>query len=371
MIAVDSEFFEIISKSHSIAVRALIFNGVTATGDALKVTQGSITADRSQRARRSINCTMALNTWEDLPLDVIASRIQVALGVYNGFKIIWVPVGVFRVEDLARVDRGSIAVTGTSLEVYVIDDIFEKTRVFAKGVSCINTIKTLVTESLPDAIFETAAEAPSGTYPVDYPLDAAVTIDRDRWEAIEALSTKIYADVYTGPDGKFRIRSKKRLINSPAIGQIKEGKDGVLMKMNTRVSRDETYNAVLAMGQSSNPDIPPVSDWVKDTDPSSPTRWGGPFGRKTYVYENSLLTTKALCTNQGKLLLERLKSQVRTVDFSAVPNAAIEPDDVLNIDMLDGSVEKHMIGTFTIPIGIGEWTAQTLSARVADPLPAP
>jgi len=163
-----------------------------------------------------------------------------------------------------------------------------------------------------------------------------------------------------------------RLYSAQAIGTIKEGKDGkggVLISMNTRVSRDETYNAVLAIAQSSNPDVAPVSDWVKDENPASPTRWGGPFGKKTYVLESSQFFTKADCTNGGKVMLERLKSEVRTVDFSAVPNAAIEPDDVLNIDMLDGSQEKHMIGQFTIPIGIGAWTAQTLAGRIADPLP--
>jgi hypothetical protein len=373
MITVDPEFFKIIQKSHSISCVAKIYKTNVDTGETIKITQGNITADNGQRVRRSLNCSMALNSWEDRKLDVVSSRLQVWLGVYNAFNIIWVPVGVFRVDSLARGDYGDISISGTSLEAYVIDNLFEKTQNFAAGTSIITHIKKLVTDSIADAQFETNAEmAAAGVTPVvDHNVTTGFNVDRDRWEAIEMLSYEIQADVYCGPDGKFRIRPKKRLYDAKAIGELKEGTDGVLLTMNTRVSRDDTYNAVLAMGQSAAADTAPVSSFVKDDDLNSPTYYGGPFGKKLHVFESPLLLDEPSCKKQALALLERMKSQVRTVDFSAVPNCAIEPDDVFTIWLNDGSREKHMIGQFTIPIGIGDWTAATVSARIADPMPEP
>ena len=64
--------------------------------------------------------------------------------------------------------------------------------------------------------------------------------------------------------------------------RINEGSDGVLIGINTKVSRDGMYNAVQVVAQNAFPgDEPYAGDWVRDTDPTSPTRWGGPFGRKS------------------------------------------------------------------------------------------
>jgi hypothetical protein len=51
------------------------------------------------------------------------------------------------------------------------------------------------------------------------------------------------------------------------------------------------------------------------------------------------------------------------LDFSAIPNPALEPDDAVQVSMLDGTFETHLITSMSIPLGLGAWTADTLSNK--------
>jgi hypothetical protein len=137
--------------------------------------------------------------------------------------------------------------------------------------------------------------------------------------------------------------------------------------MGVSVSNESVYNAVVALGGSSNSDIPPVSAVAIDDNPASPTRWGGPLGKKPKILEqDELLGTVELCQAKADLLLQYYVAESRTLDMTALPNPALEPGDVVAISMLDGTVENHLLVSTSIPLGIGTWTADTLSTRAIE-----
>jgi hypothetical protein len=85
-----------------------------------------------------------------------------------------------------------------------------------------------------------------------------------------------------------------------------------------------------------------------------------------------LLTTKEMCQAKARILLNELRAQTRSVSFNAIPNPLLEPGDVVIIDMLDGTTEKHMLGSLTIPVGLGDWSGTTIVAKdLPELLPPP
>ena len=113
-----------------------------------------------------------------------------------------------------------------------------------------------------------------------------------------------------------------------------------------------------------------ISAVAFDDDPESATYYGGPFGKRILVLEpDPLLTTRDMCRAKAELTLERRRYPERELDLTFLPNPALEPDDVVQITMLDGTVENHLIRSLNFPLSAGTWTAATISTAVADDLP--
>ena len=297
-----------------------------------------------------------------------------------------IPAGVFRVNELARTSAGELSVSATSLESYVIDNELLDESEWAKvGDNCLDAIQRLITACFPASSPTTfditpGAQAMSG---VQLTTDLAVG---SRWDLIESYAFAIDCDVYCAPSGEFRIAKSPDIEAGKPVWRINEGPDGVLVSMNTRVSRDKVYNGVQVIAQSSNSDVPPVSgDMITVADLPGLTQaerdalkvyeWGGLFGKRPLVFTDPSdeLKLKADCNAKALVLLKEMLAEERTLDLSAIPNPAMEPDDIIEIlryHPISGvaEIEKHMIASMSIPLGLGEWTAQTLSNRTSEDL---
>lgn len=361
MIPVDPVLLSAFRQSHTKYCVLSVYEGTTQVAENVLISEGSVSADRYQKARRTLSCTIPLSQWQDVVgLNVISSRIQVWIGYDLGGSQVLVPLGVFRVDDLNRTDGGSLQVSGTSLEAYVIEDQFIDELVISVDEPIIAMIQELIIQSLPDASFVLDDWA---TSQLGARTQVALSAKRDRWDAVTQLAEHIDCDVFCGPDGKFRISRRPKMVDSLASWNLNEGPDGVLVSMNNRVSRDNTYNAVLVLGQNSDSSVPPFSAVAYDDAANSPTRWGGPFGRKLYVFQDDMMSSQEQCLLKAQELLEFFRAEDRELDLTAIPNPAIEPDDIVEVQMLDGTVERHLITAITIPIGLGTWSATTLSNK--------
>jgi Domain of unknown function (DUF5047) len=360
MLSNDQIFLEMFRYSYTAVSTLDLYTGTTLVRKDVSITGGTVSAARKSNARRTFDAVIALNDWEDLPIDTFSTRVKVNVGleVLPGVRQT-VPQGTFRVESVSRARRGEISLSGTSLEAYVIDDRFFTPRTPTKGNGTILSIKTLILESLPDTVFLVTAT-------MDKVVGMTAPWERERWEAVTALADSINAEVYCGADGRFVIADKPdfAVINQNPVWRVNAGPDGVLVTENVSETRDKVYNAVVASGQSSDQDVPPVWDVVTDNNPNSRTYWGGPFGHVPRFYANPNFTTKAQCTSAATNMLAESVAENREVDFSMAPNPALEPGDVIQLSMLDGTVENHTISELSIPLGLGPYTAKTLASKV-------
>ena len=331
------------------------------TGTVAKAVSGSVTADRTAKARRTFSAEIALHSWEDIPVDIIKSRVQIWTGVYMGSMSMMVPVGVFRVDSISRINTGTLSLGGSSLEEFVIQDQWTEAGTLTKGIPIISTIQSIVNASVPgDVDWRITPEAQGRDEPLPY--DTPYEVGDSKWDAIESLAFDIECDVYCDATGTFVIDERPNFSKAKPVAVIHEGADGVLMELNTQSSRDEMFNAVVAMGEGDNPH----SHVEVHDDPTSALRWGGPFGKRPTTYTSKLLDTKQKCEDKAKAMLAEALAESRTLNFSAIPNPALEPDDVVAISMLDGTYEDHLLTKIQIPFGLGDWSADTLSVKDRD-----
>lgn len=360
MLSTDAIFLEMFRYSYTSVATLDLYTGTTLIASDVKLTTGTVNAVRKNNARRTLNCVIALNDWEDLPIDSYSSRVKVRLGleVSPGIKRT-LPQGVFRVESLSRVRHGDISISGTSLEAYVIDDRFFTPRTPTLGLSTIAGIKNLILESVPEATFLVTATQ-------DKVIGMTAPWERERWEAVTSLADSINAEVYCAADGVFVIADKPdfSVAKQNPVWRVNAGPDGVLVSETVSQTRDKVYNAVVASGTSSDKDVPPVWDVATDNNPASKTYWGGPFGHVPRFYSNPNFTTKAQCTQAANNMLAESIAENREVDFTMAPNPALEPGDVIQLSMLDGTTENHIISEMTLPLGLGAYTAKTLASKV-------
>lgn len=395
MIAVDEIFLNAIKESHVLSARVNVLQlqeveselQQVLVAENVGVISGSVTADSSSNARRSFQARIPIrsdNTYYDsrdpltnnpqqLPLSVIDTQVQIFSGVQIGERVVQVPLGVFRVDEIKRRNNDALDVTGTSLEAYVIENVETASVTYPKTAEIIATITSIIEDAVPYAEIDIDDDVSTSTL---LGSDLVRDVGSSPWGAIEILSTKIDSDVYCGPDGRFKIKRKKSLENTQPVITVEAGTvnfedtPGTLVERNGGVTRADTYNAVVTMGQSSDPDAPPVSYVLKiSTDEgyaaNDPLRWGGPFGKKARVLgQNPILTTVAACKTAAQTYIKRYQALSRTLDISMIPNPALEPDDVLRIDMLDGTFENHMIKKLDMPLGFsGAWKIDTISTK--------
>jgi hypothetical protein len=141
---------------------------------------------------------------------------------------------------------------------------------------------------------------------------------------------------------------------------IDTGDTGVMVEAEEALDRTGVYNGVLVQGQNSAIDSP-VSALVYDDDPTSPTRWGGPFGKVVRIDSSTAVQTALQASNSAGSLLDRKLGLTRSLVLSSAPNPALEAGDIVDVAFEDGRRERHVIDA--IELDLGPEGAQRLSTR--------
>jgi len=93
---------------------------------------------------------------------------------------------------------------------------------------------------------------------------------------------------------------------------------------------------------------------VRDMNPNSPTRWGGPFGKVPRYYSSPFVSTVAQATTVATTILSTALGLNYVINLRSVPNPALEPLDVIRVKYPTGTTDErnelHIIDTLTIPL---------------------
>jgi hypothetical protein len=294
------------------------------------------------------------------PTDQLATygaKLRISRGVdYGDGSSELVPLGVFRLDSVdGDISEGPVTLQGKGLEAVVADDKF--TSPYKATGTVVGAVKALIQRSIPTAdIVSLITDTPIGSRVFD--------VEADAWAGAQEIAAAAGAEVYANADGSFVISALPDLLTATPVWAVEATEGGVYISGNRGMSSDNVYNGVLARGENTADNVPPVSYLATDSDPNSPTYWGGPYGRRPMFYSSSTLTTVTACTAAANLKLAAARAPNATGDFSSLPNPALECGDVIRVTHPDGTRELHQVAAFTVPLDEGgDFQISTISAK--------
>ncbi|MET9521530.1 DUF5047 domain-containing protein [Streptomyces coeruleorubidus] len=360
MYPVSDRFLKALAESHRVATRVQLF---LTTGDVvdLEHTGGSVTVDRAQAIRRTCTVTVAdPSLIPRTPTDQLATygaRLRISRGIdYGDGTSELVPLGVFRLDTVdGDVNEGPVTLQGKDLSVIVADDKF--TEPYKATGTVVGAVTALIQRSIPNAdVISLVTDTPIGSRVFD--------IEADPWAGAQEIAAAAGAEVYPNADGVFAIAALPNLLTTPPVWAIEATEGGVYISGDRAMTSDSVNNGVLARGENTSENVPPVSYLAIDDDPTSPTYWDGPYGRRPKFISSSAYTTVNACAQAAHAELAKSRAPNAGGDISSLPNPALETGDVLRVMHEDTSRELHQAAAFTVPLSeAGDFPISTISAK--------
>lgn len=334
-----------LTRSCSVQFRVSATTPTQGTLTNLPILGGSVSVTSNQIVRRSCELQLDPSLWPATvydPFSPVSSEIFVEYGVGVGVGYEWLPVFTGPVQAAkTKFTASGVTIHAAGREQKVIDDRLDAPQQTVLNAKNVDEITRIIQESIPGATVVDLTGSPA--------VASQITVDRERWrDGIEKLADGIAAEVYADPTGAFVIRAQPVLSGNPVL-VIRSGDNGILVDGDEELTRDKTYNRVVVEGIRSD-GTPPVRSVVSDTDTSSPTYYGGPFGRKPRFYVSQLLTTTGQCTATGEALLARAKGMQSTISLEVVPHPALEAGDLIEAALPDGRRQLHIVDGFNLPL---------------------
>lgn len=193
------------------------------------------------------------------------------------------------------------------------------------------------------------------------------------WETINVVGTGRYVRIFGQKRkhptlyGGYSISELKIYLTGgipsqpPAVWNFNAGEGGVLVSAKRGVARTGVANFISVTGKSNGVNQTPVG-YAWDSDSRSPTFWGftqnsgelqpSLFGSNVVNLQNDLLTTPAECTAYATAQLGQYLGMARSLDFTAVPNPALDAGDVVTVVYRNGAREFHIMDSFQLPLGL-------------------
>ena len=368
---VTSRFLDAIARSHILATRAAVLDQDGAqVGDALPVTDGTVTLDATAATRGRADLTViddgSLGLVPDSATSVLApygNEVRVERGVlYPDGTDELVSLGVFRLDDVETTDQGAaleIRIVGLDRSARFIDARFEEPYQLAAGQTGDAAILAVLQAAWPDLAYDFTATT--------LLTPAAIGEEGgDRWQFAQSIATSVGMELYFDGDGVAVLRPVTRPSDSPVV-QLVEGDGGLLLPpTGRRWTRQGAFNRVIATGEATDTDTPPARGVATDDDPLSPTYYFGPFGKVPRFYSSPFIATDQHAIDAAEAILSRELGTTQQVQFGSVVNAALEPGDVAQITRQRAGIdETHVIDQLTIPLAAaGTMTGSTRATQV-------
>ena len=352
------EFLASLRFSHVIAAAAeLIFPGETTTIP-VPVEAGTITIDRTAQHRRSGTITIpwSLRANEDLGIDIRTLALGGYALVHRGLRYAsgdteLILMGRLRVESVTwDTLAASASLELADRNAQVADEPFSAPY-SASGQTPAQAATGIVYGVFGDAIAYHTPYSPTSTL-------GDITYTGQRTDALSALEQSYAAETYFDANGDFVFAAKPGDAE-PIVWTVDASATGVMINAQESLDRTGIYNGVLVTGQG-DADQPPVTGLAIYSDPASPVRWAGPFGKVALLADSTSVTTDEDAAATASSLLNLRLKQTRSLTLTTAPNPALEAGDTIGVEFPDGRSETHLIDATTIDLATD---AQQITTR--------
>jgi len=364
------QFLGALRRSHGFVTRVTPYYGGV-PGPPVPLASGEISVAAGQRSRRTMTATVDPRLVPRQPGDPTSpfgTEWRVEWGLVQDQRTgpdQWVDVFYGRVvtaDDLSP--GGEVRVELADNAARVVEGRFLSPESSRDGYSVGAEISRLIGDIDPGATV-TFDDRLSPQVPVGYHLWFP-----DRDQAVDDICAAIGATWHarpTGPTGSYHVAPVPSTDGDLIPWEINDGADGVVVSTARRQSREMTYSAVVVEGQGPNNE--PVRGVAIDDDPSSPTFYFGPFGRKPRHVNSPSVTTTEQARDAALRFLAESRSMVWSRSISCPPMPLLDVDDVVVV-RVNGGYEVHVVDAIrSLPLvappgsGLSSMTIETRSLR--------
>lgn len=342
---------------------------------AMTVSSGTITADRTADVRYAASLVVTGTLYGGRAgINSISTLVRIRQGIQvPRTDVEWIPAGTYTVDTPTRTR------TGVSMSLLGLEDVirgaqFPSPRTVGPD-SARSVVSTLVGEALPTT--------PIGWRPGVDPGTSipAFVVDADRWAALstgtdsagattgiaQALAGEIWCDargvMVVGP---------VPTLDDPVVWTIPYGT--AVVEASPQQTSDGVYNLWAVTGDSGSgaATIGPAYAWDSDpnsltyagpdpvNDPLAPQRLGLPWVRvRTNRVSSALATTQQQADAMAQAGLAGSLGIQASLSFSAVCHPALEPGDVVVVEVEPGLWETHIIDSLSYSLGGASMTCTT------------
>lgn len=349
MRTMSPQFTASLRYSHIVAAACnLYFPSAPTTPVGVPVEDGEVTIDRTAQNRRvaSVRIPWSLAQGATLGVDLR----QLTLGGYADIKrglryadgtVELAALGHLRVESVTWDTLSASANLELADRMSQVRDEPLTAPYAAKGNRPAQVAVDLMT-----AVFGASITYLTPYNPTDVMGDTIY--NEARSDALSDLEQSYGAETYFDADGNFVFAARPG-DSEPVVWTVDAGQTGVMIDADENLDRTGIYNGALVQGQPAA-DQPPITSLAMFTDPSSPIRWGGPFGKVALVADSTSVTTQAQADATAQSLLNLRLKQTRNLTLTSAPNPALEAGDTITVLFPDGRLETHLVDATTISL---------------------
>lgn len=336
---VSQRFLDALTGDHKARFEARVVTGhptgVDPAGVTIPIVSGDVTSDGSASIRSTLDMTTQTDIAQADPVrfptrpdDLLApygNEVFCRRGIEYGDRTVeWVSLGYYRIDSASQdqTPLGEIALTGSDRMAGIVDGRLVAPVQFPAGTTFEAVFETLILDVYPTAVVSFDFDATAVV------LNRSTVVEEDRYAFLRDLADAYAKDFFVRYDGVFRVQSRP----DPAspVWTVAGGAYGVLVEAAREINREGFFNAVVATGEGADT-VEPVRGVAYDTGPTSPTRWGGPFGKVPRFYSSPFVTTAAQARSAARKLLLGNIGLPSSLDLATVPNPALEPWDPIAV----------------------------------------
>jgi hypothetical protein len=298
---------------------------------------GSVTAQLTNRVTRTAEFTLSDEWFPRTPESPFSPyqavvRIRAGIGYGDGTEETF-PLITGRVWDVRRSAGGSVTFGVDDLAADVVAARFEAPEK-SSSLPVLGEIRRLILGALPQATFgmDTVNDAP--TPPLVW--------DEDRGQALDDLAQAVGGRWYALGNGDFAVRPFNYQQDT-VMQQFLDGPQGLMSTADTSVTRDGTANSVVVVAERMD-GSEPVRRIVRDVSPSSPTLYGGKFGRVVQVNKIQTPLTVSEAQTLAQTQLAAVGALSEQWAANVVADYTMEPGDLVRLGYRGYSADQIIDG---------------------------
>jgi len=370
-------FARIVAASHTIATRVDVLFDREVIAEGVAGVEGTISFDRSAARLASLSCTIAdplrmpatptdhlspfgyeLRVWRGVESltgvgdSVVRRSDEAIVSRTDGSPVERVgpsvtgtemlPLGTFPIQQssIGAFTRVT-SITATDRSQLVSDARFEDNYQIAAGTNYVTAIQALIEDGVPGLEFL----FPTTTFVT--PLLTFAAQD-DRWAAAQRMTQAIGNEIYLDGLGRCAMRSEPTFDTEPVF-TVADASNMIDVSM--ALDRAQAYNRVIAFSVNAA-----TGDQFRgvatDDDPTSPTFYDGPFGRKPRFYASEFIASNTQAASAAAAILASELGVAKMVNFVVLPDPRLECADVVRITNASLGIDSlHIIDNLTMTIG--------------------